>query len=334
MLATIPPKTYAARDTASRNHTVQGLACTSPRVAILLCTFQGSRFLGEQLDSIIGMKHRNWKIFASDDASSDTTGSILSRYQQRIGKSRLCILKGPERGFASNFLSLVHNTSIDGDYFAWCDQDDRWHPDKLSVALRSLKAIPPSIPALYCGRTYLIAEDGSRLGHSPLFVRPPGFANALVQNIGGGNTMVFNRAARDVLRAAGKALNPISHDWWSYLLVSGAGGEVIYDCHPTVSYRQHSANLVGANTSMRARAVRIAMVLNGRFRCWNESNIRNLGEVAHLLTDENRRLLMQFRKARRSSAIKGYLMLRAAGIHRQTRLGNLGILFALLCRRF
>lgn len=334
MLRAIAQNTHATPDFAARSRPVQAMACTSPRVAILLCTYQGARFLTEQLDSILGMKHRNWQIFASDDGSSDATGSLLLAYQQQIGKKRLSILRGPERGFASNFLSLVHNGAIEADYFAWCDQDDRWHPDKLSAALRWLARIPSTTPALYCGRTELIAADGTRLGRSPLFVQPPGFGNALVQNIGGGNTMVFNRAARDLLRSASRAMTPVSHDWWAYLLVSGAGGEVLYDQLPRVSYRQHPHNLVGANTSLRARLTRIAMVLSGRFRQWNELNVRNLAGVLHLLTEDNHALLRRFEDARRSGGVRGYLMLRSAGIYRQTWQGNLGILLALLCRRF
>ena len=77
--------------------------------------------------------------------------------------------------------------------------------------------------------TMLDAEN-NEFGFSPLFSKPPSFANAIVQNIGGGNTMVFNNALRALLREAGKDVSVISHDWWSYIVAAGCGGKIFYDC--------------------------------------------------------------------------------------------------------
>ena len=85
---------------------------------------------------------------------------------------------------------------------------------------------------------------------SPLFRRPPSFRNALVQSLAGGNTMVLNRPARDLVALASRRARFVSHDWWAYLLVTGAGGAVHYSAKPLVRYRQHAHNLVGANTSL------------------------------------------------------------------------------------
>ncbi len=110
-------------------------------------------------------------------------------------------LEGPKQGHWKNFLSLLHNQPADADaeLFAFSDQDDIWYPEKLRRAADWFSIQPKDVPALYFTRTELMGEDGAHLGYSPLFKRKPSFQNALVQNIGGGNTMVFNRAARLLL---------------------------------------------------------------------------------------------------------------------------------------
>src|SRR5207253_1787714 len=99
------------------------------------------------------------------------------------------VRNGPANGVCANFLSLATDPAIDADYFAFSDQDDVWYRDKLRRALTWLATVPGDVPALYCGRTELMSIDGRSYGLSPLFTRPPTFRNALVQNLGGGNTM-------------------------------------------------------------------------------------------------------------------------------------------------
>src|SRR5262249_21670001 len=146
---------------------------------------------------------------------------------------RVTLREGPRLGVTANFLSLAADPTIDAEYFALSDQDDVWHADKLSRAVAWLAGRPHATPALYCGRTALMTEDGRCYQLSPLFRRPPGFRNALVQNIGGGNTMVFNRAAKKLVETAGRQ-PVVVHDWWIYQLISAAGGDVFYDRNPVL----------------------------------------------------------------------------------------------------
>ena len=193
-------------------------------VAILLCSYNGARFLREQLDSIYTQTHTNWKLWVSDDGSNDGTLEILSEYRETWGADRLEVVRGPCRGFSANFLSLVCRPEINADFFAYADQDDVWKPEKLARGLDRLGHLAEHGPALYCARTRLVDEQGATLGLSPLFTQKPDFRNALVQNIGGGNTMLFNSAARRILMAAGPNLDVVAHDWWTYLAVTAAGG--------------------------------------------------------------------------------------------------------------
>jgi len=301
------------------------------RVAILMCTKNGAGFLGEQLKSIADQTHENWILVVSDDGSTDKTKEILERFAD-TQQQEIVLTNGPGRGACANFLSLATDPGIDADYFAFSDQDDIWHQDKLRRALTWLGSSNDT-PALYCGRTELMSIDGQSYGLSPLFTRPPAFRNALVQNLAGGNTMVFNRATKRIVEVAGTS-EVVLHDWWLYQLVSAAGGAVYYDPQPSIKYRQHSNNLIGSNLGWRARNVRIRMMLSGRFRDWNETNITALQRLPDdLIIQSNRKVVKLFAKARSASLLKRLCYLKQAGVYRQTLLGNLGLLAATVMRR-
>ena len=304
-----------------------------PKVAVLLCTMQGQHFLAEQLNSIATQSHPSWSIWASDDGSDDHTHAILEYYQSHWGEDRISIHAGPAIGSTANFLSLSCRVDIEADYFAYADQDDVWESDKLERAVAWLQTIPADVPALYGSRTLLVDARNQHIGYSPLFERAPDFRNALVQSIAGGNTMVFNKAARDLLRQAGESVQVVTHDWWAYMLVTGCGGVVHYDPYPTVRYRQHGSNQFGANVSLRAHLERAQALLRGRFRSWVDRNIAALQGVRHLMTEENRRVLDEFARARRSPLVPRLVTLRRTGVIRQTWLGNLGLLAAALINR-
>ena len=305
----------------------------APCIAILMGTFRGRRFLAEQMESIAAQTCSAWSVWASDDSSDDGTLEILTAFREKWGSHRLTIRTGPGRGFRANFLSLACDRLIDAHYFAFADQDDLWDPDKLARAIAWLESRPAGKPALYCARTRLIDEAGNALGHSPLFERPLTFANALVQSVAGANTMVFNRAARDLLCEAGDDVDVQTHDWWTYMVVMGCGGEVFYDPHSTVGYRQHGANLVGSNADWAARAVRARKLLAGRFRAMNQRNFLALRRLAHRLTPENRRVFEQFESARERWLIPRLIGVWRSGVYHHTRLGNFGLLAATLLKK-
>jgi glycosyltransferase involved in cell wall biosynthesis len=310
-------------------HGIDGESSLSAsRVAILLCTYRGQHYLAEQLDSFAAQSHDNWEVWASDDGSEDGTHSILKAYKNRWDAGRLSIHLGPAEGFAANFLSLTCNASIDADYYAYSDQDDVWEVDKLARALQWLEGVSADVPALYCSRTRLVDANNNEIGVSPLFTKAPGFANALIQNIGGGNTMVFNNAARELLREAGENKSVITHYWWACMVVTGCGGQVFYDSKPTLRYLQHGDNLVGMNCNWAARLKRIRMLFQGRFKHWNDCNISALRTLEHRLTPENREILQRFVDAWGMSLIPRLIHPKRSGIYRQTLLGNIGLVAA------
>lgn len=302
-------------------------------VAILLSTYNGAAYLSEQLDSLVAQTCRDWVIYASDDGSQDDTVAILHNYQRRLGKDRLVILRGPRQGFAANFLATLKHANGRADFFAFCDQDDCWEPEKLERGLSWVQRQEEHLPALYCSRTRLIDAEGQPIGYSPLFRRAPSFANALVQSIAGGNTMLFNARTAALLCLTPQHVPIISHDWWTYIVVSGCGGEVHYDEQPLIGYRQHGNNLIGSNSSVRDRLVRLQRMLKGTFRHWNDVNLEAIAHLRQHLTSENQRILDLFGKARRAPLHRKLQLISQSGVYRQTLPGNLGLVAATLIQR-
>jgi glycosyltransferase involved in cell wall biosynthesis len=306
---------------------------TAPSVAILLCTHHGESFLREQLDSIEQQTHANWYVVASDDNSGDNTGGILLDFQSRQRSGRVAVRSGPDRGFVANFLSLACDPAIKADHYAFCDQDDLWEPDKLDRALAWLGNIPADVPAVYCSRTRLIDAQGNEISLSPLFRKPLSFANALVQSIGGGNTMVFNAAARRLLIQSGGVVNVASHDWWLYMIVTACGGQMKYDTQPTVRYRQHDHNMVGTNIGMRNRLKRAHMLAKGVLRSWNDLHMLALRKVRPHMTSINREIFDRFALARELQLPGRLVHIHKSGVHRQTGVGSIGLFVASLVKK-
>jgi glycosyltransferase involved in cell wall biosynthesis len=299
-------------------------------VAVLLATLNGAAFLSEQVASIRGQSHPELVLVASDDGSSDGTTALLRDAAQGMDHA---IRSGPGRGSTANFLSLLGDPlAAEAGYVAFSDQDDVWFPDKIARAVASLSRAGAR-PALYCARTIVTDAALRPLGPSPLFRRRPGFGNALVQCIGGGNTMVLNPAARALVARSAGRVAPVCHDWWCYQLVSGAGGTVIYDPEPVLFYRQHDANQLGANRGALAAARRFAAALGGRYAGWNAANIAALRIVADELLPENRQILNDFAALRTVRGATALSALRRTGLWRQTWAGTLSLYGAALLGR-
>jgi glycosyltransferase involved in cell wall biosynthesis len=308
------------------------MAIKSTKVAILMCTYNGEPFLKEQLDSLIAQDISDWHLWVSDDGSKDKTWAILESYQSKMN-GRLSIIKGPKKGFARNFLSLICMKDIKAEYYAYSDQDDIWHSDKLSAALQWLETIPKGTPALYGARSMWINEAGQELGLSNLFIGPFSFKNALVQNVAAGNTMVFNQAACNLIREAGNDIDVIFHDWWTYIVVSGCGGEIFIDKAPRLDYRQHDNNVIGCNNGFHAKVIRLKRLLSGHMRYWNTRHVVALQKIIHRLTSENRYILDLFANAREDSLLPRLIGIKRSGIYRQTALGNIAIIIAAFLRK-
>lgn len=304
-----------------------------PAIGILMCTFNGVKYLDDQLYSIANQSYSNWHLFVSDDGSTDRTLEILKTFTKLYGEHRVTIFKGPRQGVTQNFLSLVRITHKQFEYFAFCDQDDIWYEDKLIVAIGSLAHVASSVPSLYCSSTQYISEFGESLRTSYIFKRPANFKNALIQSIAGGNTMVFNQATANLLARTPVYANLVAHDWWTYILVSGHDGWIYYNQEPTIGYRQHSEALVGQNFSLKAKFIRIRKLLNGSYKRWNVENLKAFAEFEQDLTAENKKILSWFKKMRSKFLLVRIGAFIFSGLKRQTFIGNIALFLGVVLNK-
>jgi glycosyltransferase involved in cell wall biosynthesis len=213
-------------------------------VNVLLGVHNGSRFLSEQLQSLDNQSWPPLRITIRDDWSTDD--SLLQVREWASSRPNVTVLSGPCLGAIQNFFTLLSQDDDQCDCFAFCDQDDVWLPDKLDRAVRAIRDYPPAEPVMYCSRVEFVDERLRHLGYSSI-PKQPSFANALVQNIATGCTVVLNRTARDLIVSQLPRVT-VMHDWWCYLVTS-AFGSVHYDQRPTIKYRQHARNVTGGTSA-------------------------------------------------------------------------------------
>jgi glycosyltransferase involved in cell wall biosynthesis len=225
-----------------------------PQITILLSTYNGEKYLPSQLESFLNQSGVDWCLAWRDDGSEDNTVAVMQAFTRLAGPER-CVQSpssGPHLGAAASFLLLLAENQ-DSPYLAFADQDDFWLPEKLQRSLAHLGP-PDGKPALYCARQILTDDDFSYPTPSMKFPGTPGFPASLAQNVATGNTVVMNDAAAKLVSAIPPP-EASNHDWWSYILVSACGGRVVYDEIPSMLYRQHAKNTIGAQMPTVSRAI-------------------------------------------------------------------------------
>jgi glycosyltransferase involved in cell wall biosynthesis len=261
----------------------------------------------------------------NDDGSEDTTLNILKTYQKKWGVKKLHIRKGPQKGFAQNFLQIINDKKINADFYFLSDQDDVWMSHKVSHTIKKISKRNNSRAMLYCARTTYVSSDTKKiLGQSELFSRPPSFKNALVQSIAGGNTMAFNSKLKDVVGKF-KAAQVISHDWWLYIVNELMGGVTLYDSESTIFYRQHQASLIGNNTTLLAKTKRLYMLLKGTYRDYNSCHLDTLNMINIPSTKENLYIIDRFSILRDGPLSDRIKILSELGLYRQSWDTHLGL---------
>jgi len=297
-----------------------------PTVLILLSTWNGARYLPEQLNSYLAQLGVNWHLLWRDDGSSDRTVAVLRDFAAGPGAGRCTeITTAPGRlGVMLSFVTLLRaalDLRAEGVFYAFSDQDDVWLPDKLARGVGALLAEPDGagVPLLYCARSRVVTESLSQRGLSALPRRAPGFPMALTHNLATGCTMILDRAAARLV--GGSAPPSVTlHDWWAYIVVSGAGGRILYDPDPVVLYRQHAGNLVGVPSGWVARGWaalrRGPRVFMGTFR----AHVAALRAQPELLAAPARAQLDQVAQALGGGVVARFRCLAMPGLRRQTAL--------------
>lgn len=218
------------------------------KILILMSTYNGEKYLSEQLDSIAAQIDVETHILVRDDGSNDATISLLEAFKERH-IIPIDIITGENIGWRKSFFSLLQTASLkytDFRYYAFADQDDVWLPEKLIRAITQIKDLPEG-PALYCSNQ-IYFKDGIQYG----LIRPKHIVNspksALIRNRATGCTEVFNKSLLD-LAAKDFSIDSMPHDYWCYILANLCGNVTIDD-EAFILYRQHSGNQIGSKTGV------------------------------------------------------------------------------------
>ena len=215
------------------------------KVAVLMSTYNGEKYLREQIDSILAQKGVDLTLYIRDDGSSDGTIEVIKEYIAKTDKIKLNI--GKNIGVGNSFMQLIYDCPEGYDYYAFSDQDDIWLVEKLHVAVEMLKEYYN--PILYCSNQMLVDKNGDEIGlrHSkPVDIS---YLQILCNNMITGCTMVWNRKLQDFLtekanRPSSNLLHKRIHDVW-VAMVASVVGEIRYDERAYIQYRQHENNVVG-----------------------------------------------------------------------------------------
>jgi len=258
-------------------------------------TFNGARYLQDQLDSIAAQDYTNWRLLISDDGSSDQTCEIVDRFIALNPTLNIERISGPKQGFCKNYLTALCHYK-DNDLVAFCDQDDVWLSNKLDRAVSFFVNATDDIARVYGGVVQMVDANLNETRQTQPPRRSVDFANLLVENCIVGNTLILNKPAADALRSMPIDHNIAYHDWWALQVVTGIGGSVHVDNVPTILYRQHGKNIVGAARGI-ARKRRNFAAIFGSYQKRLSDNAAALGHIAQFLTPENQRALILLKHA-------------------------------------
>lgn len=205
------------------------------KVAVLLSTYNGEKYVGAQIHSILTQSYKNLVLVVRDDGSSDKTVKIVKEYMENYNNIKL--VEGKNLGFIKSFFELLKLEQA--DYYAFADQDDVWLPDKIAIAVKSLDKLDNSKPNMafsnsdYYDVNMKLIKEGEK-------GKTFSFTNSLYECVTQGMTMVINQKTKDtVLDYMPERV--FFHDWWVYMICSGMGN-VAYDDVTTVKYRRDGKN--------------------------------------------------------------------------------------------
>lgn len=238
------------------------------KVIVLMATYNGEKYLDEQLESIINQKNVETEILVRDDGSTDNTIDILKKYEK---SGKINWYKGEHLNVAKGFMELVKKAPL-GDYYAFCDQDDVWLENKLNSAVSLLEKESNQIPLMYYSATTLVDEKLRFISEHIIHEKRSDMARFIFNDMSG-NTIVFNNILRSYLMQ-NDDLNITIHDKWTLQLCLALGGKCLGDKNSYILYRQHGNNTIGMELSLKDKIKKFKRIVN----CPNDIHLRFLNE--------------------------------------------------------
>lgn len=219
------------------------------KIDILMSTYNGEKYLKQQIDSILSQSYQNWRLLVRDDSSSDNTLSILESYMHKYPNQVFLVDRGtPNLGSSKSFARLLD--FVEGDYFMFSDQDDIWLPNKIEqtmIEMHKLELKYGNMPLMICCDAKCIDVNNEEI--CPSFYESQKFINTtdkdlklLALNVVQGSTSLMNKKVLDYVKPIPAY---VLHDQW-IAVITAHFGKVVYLHKQLLLYRQHDKNVLGA----------------------------------------------------------------------------------------
>lgn len=305
---------------------------TSNTVAILLATYNGERFIEEQLSSIAAQTHVDWELWVSDDGSTDNTLQPIAEFSaQNPGKVHLLPQHAPTGGSCQNFFLLMKEVPKAYEYYAFCDQDDYWHPQKIEKTLVALKqlACDAAVPALaFCDAKVVDAERNiigdSFFAYTGVNPNSVELRQLLVQNPISGAEVIANRALIELASGISSLDGIDMHDQWLGL-AAAAFGKIAHVDEVLFDYRQHGDNQVGAKKMSLATVGDKAKIAAESLRKKEAQAAKLVEEYADKLSAEDHELCQTFATISNMPKAQRLRWCKANGIEMNGTMRNIGL---------
>ena len=217
------------------------------KVVVLMSTYNGEKYLNEQIDSIINQKGDfELDLLIRDDGSTDNTRNILAKYENN---ESIYWYGGENLKPAKSFIDLILKVENKYDFFAFSDQDDFWMENKIEEAIERIK--DEDLPTIYFSNAELV---NSKLDPLKEKLYKTELKNDIYTTMCAANiigcTMVFNKKMLEVIKQGGMPETVIMHDSYLSRVCMAIGGKIIYDSNAYIKYRQHQNNVLGVKSSI------------------------------------------------------------------------------------
>ena len=225
---------------------------STPKVNILLSTYNGEKYLEAQLKSIFSQTYSNFVLYIRDDGSSDMTNQVLYKFMASHAdyKEKTVIISNPSQenlGYMGAFWHLLDHCS-DADYYAFCDQDDIWFPEKIERGISFLEREKKESPLLYFSNYTYCDENLQPIHSAPSIKLPITFQDVLFYTPAFGFSIIINNKLRQIALQTTNRLH-IPHDGWVQK-IAAAFGKIVYDNECTAFYRRHHQAVTFSNSSL------------------------------------------------------------------------------------
>ena len=228
----------------------RGRMHSTDKIAILMATYNGEKYICQQIDSILSQTCKDWELYIHDDGSTDNTIAALESYVEKY-PNKIHLIDGKSTGGAKyNFFYLFGQ--VEAPYYMTCDQDDVWLDKKIGLTYDKMLTIEnkADVPCLVYTELRVVDSELNTIAdtmseYQSLDCHKRTINQFILQNSVTGCTMMVNRALRDKMLHITDIDNTIMHDWWAALVASQFGKTAFID-EPTILYRQHGDNSLGA----------------------------------------------------------------------------------------